>query len=73
MKTESQIQSKLIECEGFITKAIKDKNKSLCEWGHLSGSRDVLRWVLAEDLLKHDKMDDAIDFEIAVIESSQIF
>ena len=73
MKTEAQIKEKLIECESFVTKAINDKNNSLCEWGHLSGSRDALRWVLAEDLLKHDKMDDAIDFEIAVIESSQIF
>ena len=73
MKTELQIKDKLIECESFITKAIKDKNKSLSEWGHLSGSRDVLRWVLAEDLLKHDKMDEDINFEIAVIESSQIF
>ena len=73
MKTEQQVRDKLKECETFINKALKDKCQDLTEWGHLAGARDVMRWILAEDKIKPDKINKKIDFEILCIESTKIF
>lgn len=73
MKTEKQIRDKLVECETFIKKALKDKDKDLSMLVYLTASRDNLRWALAEGLIKPDKINKKIDFEILVIESTKIF